>query len=71
MPEILPAREPDRAPLHARLDAMERAIAAIRMPEIPPPPPPTDLEPVQRRLAAIESTLAQPRRRARRGGKGA
>jgi predicted flap endonuclease-1-like 5' DNA nuclease len=46
-------RQPDLAPLQAKLDAVERSMAAIRMPS------PPDLSGVEDRLAGLESKLTE------------
>lgn len=51
---VIPApREPDLAPLQAKLEAVERSVAAIRM------PPPPDLSGVEGRLAGLERKLTE------------
>jgi predicted flap endonuclease-1-like 5' DNA nuclease len=51
---VIPApREPDLAPLQAKLEAVERSVAAIRMPPAP------DLSGVEGRLAGLERQLTE------------
>jgi predicted flap endonuclease-1-like 5' DNA nuclease len=67
IPEPMPHEPVDLSPFQARLDALEAAIRAIRMPEPPPPTAPTDIGPVLARLEALEGTsreaLAELRKR--------